>query len=423
MAYQAPLPDAPHTLVVGAGLAGLSCARLLSERGVDVHVVDASDHVGGRIRTDVLDGFRLDRGFQVLLTAYEELQEQVDLDALDLRSFRPGSMVWTGERLETLGDPYRNPSSAISTLAAGVGSMSDKMKVASLRHRLVGRPASACFEGPDRSTRDELDRLGFSSDFVETFFRPFLGGVFLERELDTSSHLFRYYFRCFAEGDAAVPAQGMQRLPELLAGPLAGRISVGTRVRAVSPGSVVLDDGTTLTAQEVVVAVDGPSAATLLDMPAPETKSTITSYFAASEPPVREAVLVLDGEGAGPANHVAVISQVSGAYAPDGAHLVSVSGVDGVEGDPEAFRRQAVAQLRRWFGPSVDGWSHLKSFVIPHALPRHPAGSLDLDRDARRPDGLVVAGDHTRFGSIQGALRSGRRAAEAITRARLARSA
>lgn len=423
MIHDAPLPDSPETLVVGAGLAGLSCASLLARRGVGVHVVDASDAVGGRIRTDEVGGFKLDRGFQVILTAYEELGEQVDLERLDLRAFRPGSMVWSGSRLETLGDPYRNPSSAISTLGAQVGSMSDKMKVAALRRRLVGRTAADCLRGPDRSTAEELEAAGFSPDFIDTFFRPFLGGVFLERDLETSARLFRYYFRCFAEGDAAIPAEGMQRLPELLAEPLRGRISLGVRVRAVTPESVTMDDGTVVSARTVVLATDARSAAALLDETPPATRPTVTSYFVSPHAPVTEPMLLLDGEGTGPANHVAVMSTVSPAYAPAGLHLVSVSGVDDAARDPEAFRRDAPRQMTRWFGPSVERWTHLRTYEILHALPHHPGGSFDPDGPVRRPDGLVVAGDHTVFGSIQGALLSGRRAADSVTRTSLIGSA
>lgn len=413
-----PLPAATDVLVIGAGLAGLSAARLLTQRGLDVHVVDASDAVGGRVRSDEVDGFILDRGFQVLLTAYDELQAQVDLDGLDLAAFQPGSVIWTGQRLETLGDPYRNPSSAISTLGAQVGTMTDKMKVATLRRRLLGRSAEDSFEGPDRSTLEELRALGFSEGFIDAFFRPFLGGVFLERGLETSARLFRYYFRCFAAGDAAVPATGMQRLPESLADSLSGRITLGARVRHLSGSDVVMDDGTTIATDDVVLAVDSGGAAALLGEPAPEMKPTVTSYFAADQAPISDPMLVLDGEGTGPANHVAVMSSVSAAYAPEGMHLISVSGVDDAAADVEAFRMQVPRQLRRWFGESVDRWTHLKSYSIPHALPRHPGGSISASGTSqatvRRPDGPVVAGDYTEFGSIQGALLSGRRAAETI---------
>ena len=294
----------PRVVVIGAGLSGLACARRLQERGADVLVVDAADAVGGRIRTDEIDGFRLDRGFQVMLTAYDELQAHVDLDTLDLRVFAPGSLVWSGRRLEQLSDPFRAPSALLASARARIGTLEDKLRVANLRRRLLRRSPDAMFEGVERSTLDELRAEGFSEAFIEQFFRPFLGGVFLERSLDTSSSLFRYYFRCFAAGDAAVPARGMQRLPELLAAPLEGRIRLNTTVRATSPGSVTLDDGSTIEADEIVLATDATSAEALGDVEAPSFKRTVTSYFSATEPPVEQALLILDGEGSGPANQI-----------------------------------------------------------------------------------------------------------------------
>ncbi len=411
----APLPDRADVLVVGAGLSGLACALLLERRGVDVHLIEASDGVGGRVRTDLVDGFRLDRGFQVLLTAYEEVQAQVDLPRLDLCAFRAGSIVWNGRGLQTLADPFRQPSHALASARARVGSLGDKLKVASLRRKLLAGPPEACFTGPERTTLAELESLGFSADFIDGFFRPFLGGVFLERELETSASLFRYYFRCFAAGDAAVPARGMQELPELLAAPLEDRITLEAPVDALRPNGVTLADGRTVSAGTVVVAVDGSAAAALLGSPEPEFKAGVTAYFAASTAPTREAMLVLDGEGTGPVNHVAVMSNISPAYAPEGMHLVAASGVGRHADDPDAFTAGAPVQLRRWFGDSVDGWRHLRTVHVPHALPRHPAGSLPgPEASVRRDDGLVVAGDYTRFGAIQGALLSGRKAAEAV---------
>ena len=414
MTPSAPLPDRVETLVVGAGLSGLSAALFLERQGIDVHVVDGADAVGGRIRTDVVDGFVLDRGFQVLLTAYEEVQAQVDVARLDLRAFKPGSLVWSGSKLERVSDPFRDPGGAFASLVASVGTLGDKMKVASMRRRLVASPPEDCFRGPERSTEEELRALGFSEGFIDAFFRPFFGGVFLERELETSASLFRYYFRCFATGDAAVPAKGMQRLPELLAAPLEERISLGCTVGTIRTDGVTLHDGRSIKADDVIVAVDGASAATLLGTPAPTFKPTVTSYFASPSAPVREPMLVLDGEGMGPANHVAVMSNVAPSYAPEGMHLVSVSGVGDAATAPEAFADVVPDQMRRWFGSSVDQWTHLRTYRIPHALPSHPAGSLSPERPARRDDGIVVAGDYAEFGAIQGALHSGRQAANAV---------
>ena len=408
-------PDRVDVLVVGAGLSGLSAARLLEQGGVDVHVLDAADAVGGRIRTDEVDGFLLDRGFQVLLTAYEEVQSQVEMSELDPRPFRPGSLIWTESGIQRMSDPFRDPGGALASVSARVGTLSDKVKVAALRRGLLSEPPERCFQGPERSTLEELQALGFGPRFIDQFFRPFLGGVFLERELETSASLFRYYFRCFAAGDAILPSGGMQRLPELLAAPLAGRIWLEAAVGSVRADGVTLTDGRSIEADSVVVAVDGASAARILGTPEPDFKATVTSYFASPVAPVDDAMLILDGEGTGPANHVAVLSNVAPSYAPDGTHLISVSGVDAVADDPDTFAATAPAQLRRWFGESVDGWTHLRTYRIPHALPRHPAGSLSgEERSPLRPDGIVVAGDYVEFGAIQGALLSGRRAADAV---------
>jgi len=423
MISSTPLPERAEVLVVGAGLAGLSSALLLEREGVDVHVVEEADAVGGRVRTDVMDGFLLDRGFQVLLTAYEEVQSQVDLLDLDLQAFMPGSMIWNESGLQRMSDPFRDPAGAFASMGARVGTLSDKMKVASLRKRLLSRSADACFDGPERSTLEELRALGFTEDFIDSFFRSFLGGVFLERGLETSASLFRYYFRCFAAGDATLPSGGMQALPELLATALDGRITLDAAAAEVRADGVTLQDGRRVVAEDVIVAVDGAAASRLLGTPTPSFKATVTSYFATPEPPTSERMLVLDGEGTGPANHVAVMSLVAPSYAPDGMHLVSVNGVDDAADDVDAFVEAVPAQMRRWFGDTVDQWTHLRSYHIPHALPKHPAGTLSAEREPRRADGLVIAGDYTDFGAIQGALRSGRRAADSVITRRKERDA
>lgn len=410
-----PVPSRVDTLVVGAGLAGLAAARRLHEAGREVHVVEASDGIGGRVRTDEVDGFLLDRGFQVLLTAYEEVQDQVAVGDLDLKPFKPGSLIWTGKKLERLGDPWRDPASAFASLKADVGTMGDKLKVANLRRNLLAEPPEACFEAPDHTTGEELRHLGFSPEFVDRFFRPFLGGVFLERGLETTARLFRYYFRCFSAGDATVPARGMQQLPRVLARGLEGRISLHAPVEALDPEGVTLKDGTVVEADTVILAADGASAAGLLDREGPEWKGTVTAYFDAADAPTPLPLLILDGEGTGPANHVAVMSNVSAEYAPRGRHLVSVSGVDEAAEHPGGFAKAVLPQLTRWFGAGVSGWRHLKSYHIPRALPRHPGGGFTLGEGVESPrEGLLVAGDAQAFGSIQGALMSGRTAAERV---------
>lgn len=399
---------------MGAGLSGLAAARTLARAGLDVHVLEASDGVGGRVRTDEVEGFLLDRGFQILLTAYPELDRQGILPQLELRPFDAGSRVRFGGAFHDLADPWRDPVKAIAGLLSPVGSLRDKLGVARLRSdakstEYLTRPA------PDHTIREELDRRGFGDEFVRGFLRPFLSGVLLESDLDTSARYLLFLFRCFAEGDAVLPAGGMGRLPDVLAADLEGRVHTGCRVTRVEETSVTLDDGTVVGAERVVLAVDAAACETLAGVPAPTLKPGLTAYFDAPESPVGAPLLVLNGEGAGPVNHLAVLSDVATRYAPAGRHLVAVNAVGVHAAHPEGFEAAARAQLAGWFGDAaVSAWRHLRTYHIPHALPAHPPGTLSPDDGPTDVEGVIVAGDHRVHGSIEGALRSGRLAADRI---------
>ncbi len=406
MAENAPV------IIVGAGLAGLACALELQARGERCVVVESADGVGGRVRTDELDGFRLDRGFQVLLTAYPEAQRVLDYEALDLQPFYPGALVRQGGRFARLADPTRKPSHLFKTLSGSVGTFADKWRVLGLRRASRAGSLDALWSSPEVPTHEALKARGFSEAMRTSFFTPFLGGVFLEKELLTSDRMLRFVMRMFSRGDNAVPAEGMGRIPEQMAAGLEpGTVRLNTPVMRVLPGAVALPQGERLESDRIVVAVEGPAASALL-AGAPNTGSRMAQcvYFAAEHDPVGEPTLVLDGEGRGPVNNLAVMSTVSRAYAPAGAHLVAASVVGDHGAKPSALVDAVRDQLRGWYGPRVNDWRHLRSYRIPHALPdtwgRPAPGQL--------PDGVSVAGDWCENPSIQGALASGRRSAEAL---------
>lgn len=405
------LPERAEVVVVGAGLAGLAAARTLQAAGRRPLVLEASDGVGGRVRSDVVDGFTLDRGFQVLLTAYPEPARQLDLDALDLRPFDPGALVWTGDRFALVADPFRQPGALLRTAVAPVGSLGDKLRVAALRRRVVRAEVPDLLRGPDRSTRAALADAGFSDAMVERFFRPLFGGIQLDPDLETSARMFDTIFRCLAVGDSAVPAGGMQAIPDQLAAGLApGTVVLGAPVAGVEPGRVVLEGGGAVDAEAVVVAAEGAAAADLLGLGPVASRPATCVWFGLDRAPVPDRTVLLDGTGAGPALNVAVMSNVAPSYAPTGRALVAAA-CPGVH-DPEA--EPAVrTQLRRWWGSEVDRWQHLRTDAIAHGQPDqrpplHPKQRVALG------DGLYVCGDHRDTGSIQGALFSGRRAAEAV---------
>lgn len=408
--------------VVGAGLAGLCCARELAARGLDVTVLEASDGVGGRVRTDELDGFLLDRGFQVLLTAYPEAARVLDYAALDLRAFAPGARVRVGGRFTQVSDPFRRPAELPATLASPVGSLADKARIGLLRRRVRSGPPERVWERPETTTLTELRHLGFSARIIDTFFRPFLGGVLLDESLGASSRQFDFVFRAFSEGDSVLPMAGIAAIPrQLAAGLQQGVVRLGVRVLAAGVGGgdrngVVLDGGEEVAARAVVVATEGPEAARLAGLPAPASLGVLAVYFAAERAPLDEPVLLLDGDGGGPVNNACVPSVVAPGYAPPGAALVSVSVLGHDDPGDDARLVPAVRdQLRGWFGLQVDGWRHLRSYRIAHAQPAQPPPALTPpERDVRVRPGLYVCGDHRDNASINGAMASGRRAAEAV---------
>lgn len=406
----------PDVVIVGAGLAGLSCAVRLQAAGRRCLVLEAADAVGGRVRTDRVDGFLLDRGFQVLLTAYPEARDLLDLDALDLQPFLPGALVRRGGAFHPLGDPFRKPSQALRTLRSPVGSLADKARVGKLRLAATLGSVEGQLTRDDIATEDHLAAAGLSDGMIDGFFRPFLGGVFLDPELATSSRMFRFVFRMFATGQAAIPARGMEEIPRQLAGRLPdGAVRLATAVEAVEPGRVVLAGGQVIACDQVVVATDGASASRLVPgVKAPDWNPVTCVYFAADAAPVAEPILLLDGERAGPINNLVFPTQVSSAYGPGDRTLVcaSVIGVDAADPDVEQI---VLAQLVDWFGEHAAAWEHLRTYRIAHALPRQLPGWLEPpQRAVRYGEGLYVAGDHLDTASTNGALAAGRRAAAAV---------
>ncbi len=406
-------PDDP-VVVVGAGLAGLTCARTLADAGVPVTVIEADDGVGGRVRTDHVDGFLVDRGFQVALTAYPEMHRQLDMDALDLRAFDPGALVWREGRGAAVSDPFRMPSSIGSTVLAPVGSLLDKARIARLRFRLQRTHPARLLRGEDVPTADALRADGFSDTMIERFFRPLVGGIQLDPDLADSRRMFDVIFRMLADGDSAVPAAGMGAIPRQLADALpAGSVRLDTA--AVSVGThEVITTSERIAAGATVVAADGPRAAELLDLAPVGSKAVGSVAFAAEAPPLDTKLVVLDGTGAGPVLNVAVMSNVADTYAPPGRHQI-VAAMPGLDADTLAGDLEALArrQLRDWWGPQVDDWEAIAVHRIAHgqpsqSVPFHPKRRVEL------ADGRFVCGDHRDTASIQGAMYSGRRTAMAV---------
>src|SRR5438477_5353135 len=410
------MTTSPDVVIIGAGLAGLACARHLADAGVPFQVVEASDGIGGRVRTDQFEGFLLDRGFQVLLTAYPEAQRTLDYQALDLKKFSPGALSWFAGRLNKLIDPWRTPGGWAEALRSDFGGFLDKLRILRLRSHLRSASIEKIFKQPERSTKDALVSAGFSEEFIHRFFRPFFGGILLDGELKSSSRMFEFVFKMLSEGDIAVPARGMGAIPAQLASLLPpDAIRLNPNAESLHEDELTLTGGESLRARAIVVAADGPGAAHLVGEAEPASRSVTCFYFSADEPPVPHPMLVLNGDGAGPVNNFAVISQIAPSYAPAGKSLVSVTVLGTQQLTDQQLGGFIIAQMKNWFGPIAGSWRYLKSYRIPHAQPQQYPGALEpSQRPVRVRPGVYVCGDHRDNASIQGAMLSGRRAAEAV---------
>ena len=410
------MPSSPDVLIVGGGLAGLCCARELQAKGVSFQIIEASDGIGGRVRTDTMNGFLLDRGFQALLTAYPEAKRSLDYGRLELKSFIPGALSWYAGRMNKLVDPWRTPGGWKEALGSEFCTLMDKLRIMRLRNRVRRTSIEEIFQRPERSTKDALLAEGFSSEVIHHFFRPFLGGILLDGELKSSSRIFEFVFKMLSEGDIALPARGMGAIPAQLAERIPGEaVRLNTRVEALHENELTLAGGETARGRAIVIAADGPSAAHLVGEVEPASRSVTCFYFAADEPPVAEPLLLLNGDGAGPVNNFAVVSRVAPNYAPAGKHLLSAT-VLGIHQLTDAqLGGFIVAQMKNWFGKVASTWQFLRSYRITHAQPQQYPGALEPpQRPVRIRPGIYVCGDHRENASIHGAMASGRRAAEAV---------
>ncbi len=407
-------------LVVGAGLAGLACARRLSAAGLEVLLLEAGDQVGGRVRTDTVDGFTIDRGFQVLNTAYPALKDAVDLDRLDLRHLPRGVRVRRRGSVEDLPHPLSSPSAVFRAASSGVADLRGKLALARYAGRvLASSPASL-------KKREDIEaRTAWSQHVPDGVARnlllPFMAGVVLEPEITTSRVFTDLMMRMFALGSSAVPAAGMQALPQALADRLPSAVlRRETSVAEVHRDGVVLRDGSSVEALAVVVATDPWTAHLLVpELGAPPQARGVTTYYFATDPWAgQDGTLVVDADGSGVRNSV-ILTRSAPEYSADGRALIATSVLHDGNG-PALTADQARAVAAELHQAPGSDWELVTTRDVPFALPAmtapHPLRKAVHVADR----GVWVTGDHRDTSSLQGALVSGARAATSVLRARAA---
>jgi phytoene dehydrogenase-like protein len=398
-----------EVVVVGAGLAGLSAATRLAAAGCDVQVFEAAPHAGGRLATRQIDGFVVDRGFQVLNTGYPRAAD-LDLDALDLGWFERGAIIRVDGRAHRVVDPRQRPTAALVTATAPLGSLRQKAALSVFSLRAGYTPVRQLLRAPERSAEAALRSAGVGDDALERFLRPFLAGVLLEAELATSSRYLDLLWRSFVRGRIGLPAAGMQAVGEQLAARLpAGRLHLSTGVRTVSAGTLVTDTGT-WTADAVVVATDPGTAGELLPMVEAAAPRQVTTHLhVLPESPWTSPLIVLGQPGGRLVNSV-VVSDAQPRYSPDGRALVASSTLE------PTSEEDVRAEIAAAHDVSPSDLAHLTSITVPGAQPA-ALPPLQVRRPVDLGEGLYVCGDHRDTPSIQGAMASGARTARAVLRA------
>jgi phytoene dehydrogenase-like protein len=402
-------------IIVGAGIAGLTCAKYLKDRGIQSLILEASDGIGGRVRTDKLDGFLLDRGFQILLTAYPEAQRLLDYQQLDLKAFTSGALIRDNQKnnFSIVGNPFKEPSKIWSSLTSNVGTFTDKIRV--LRLILdTNDVQEEIFEKQGISTLDYLRNYGFSDNMIQQFFRPFFGGVFLENELSTSSNFFKYIFGKFYEGDAVVPAKGIEQIARQIEKKLyIGTVKLNTKVVKIDGNRVYLENGDRLYGEKIVLATDGFHADKLLGKDTPRKfNSTTCTYFSADSSPLKEKMLVLNPNRTSMIHNMCVPSDIAPFYAPNGKSLISVSTQGFDLHDETELAKNIKRELTTWYGKEVETWQHLKTYHIPQALPNFDSSLID--KNLKISDILYQCGDTTAYPSLNAAMATGRKVADMI---------
>lgn len=411
-------------IVVGAGLAGLTCARHLAAAGLDVHVLEAGDDIGGRVRTDVIDGFHCDRGFQVLNPAYPAVRDELDVRRLMLGPFERGVATLGDDGLWVLAVPTREQLTGVAQLGSALGAViggpftrPDVLRDAAAFTRWSAAalgPVPRLLRARDAPVGAALDDAGVTGPLRRRVIDPFLAGVLLDRSGVTSATFVRLLVRAFALGTPGLPAQGMSAVPHQIAARLSRPVQVQRRVEAVTPatGGVRVEcDDAPMTARAAVVATDPATAGALLDVPVPAGKGVVTWWFATDRDPGRRALLHVDGrQEPGPLLNAAVVTNAQPSYAPPGHHLVQASALSADAGlSPAAVLAQIGALLQ----VDTTGWQLVTTHEIAYALPAQPP-PLRVRREVALGEGRFVCGDHRDTSSIQGALVSGRRTARAV---------
>jgi protoporphyrinogen oxidase len=399
--------------IVGAGVSGLIAAQVLESHGYAPVIFESSDVAGGRLKTDLINGYQLDHGFQVLLTAYPMAQKYLDLDALELQEFLPGATIFLHGKTHTIGDPTRVPSLLFPTLLANIGTLSDKIKILSLHRYLQKKSLAQVFDDNEISSLQYLKAYGFTDKIIDRFFRPFFSGIFLEPRLETSSRMFEFVFKMFGSGSAAVPKAGISAIADQLVANLnSTTFRFGTQVSQVKYDKLYLSNGEVIEHQYAIIATEADQLIRNLSGQETDWHSCHNLYFETRELGINKPLIGLIADPEALINNIFYPTSLATAARPE-RQLLSVTVVKPHDLDNEALKARVIRDLEQYGG--ISDCQFIKHYHLKKALPQINDLKNELaPSHTRLTDNIFLAGDQMLNGSLNAAMISGERAAMGI---------
>ena len=396
--------------IVGAGISGLIAATVLEKNGLSPVIIESTDRVGGRVKTDIVDGYQLDHGFQVLLTAYPAAQKYLNLEALQLQSFIPGASIFKNGKQQIIGDPLRDKSLLLSTVFARIGTLSDKFKILKLNNKLKKKSLSEIFSTQEQTTKSYLMAFGFSNSIIDNFFNPFFSGIFLENKLETSSRMFEFVYKMFGEGDAALPKGGMQAIPKQISNNLKRTtFKFNTKVATVNDSEIILADGQKIKSDFTIIATEPSKLVNTVNKKVTEWQSCDTLYFETESRVINKPLIGLIPEKDAVINnifyHTSLDSDLKG-----NKELLSVTVVDNQNLPSDKLIQRVQTELKQYCG--INTSKLIKHYNIPMSLPKLKELKYNaLPSQTRLTDTIFLAGDLQLNGSLNAAMIAGEKAA------------
>jgi protoporphyrinogen oxidase len=396
--------------IIGAGISGLIAAQILENHGYHPTIIEASSTVGGRVKSDIVNGYTLDHGFQVLLTSYPAAKKYLNYKALDLQKLLPGATLFKNGKAQTIGDPLRNLSLLFPTLLSNVGTLSDKVRILKLNALLKKKKNALIFQTEEKTTLQYLKDFGFSDDIITDFFKPFFSGIFLETELETSSRMFEFVYKMFGDGLAVIPKEGMQAIPNQLKSNLKNtHFKFNSPVKEVKDKHIILEDERVLESNITIIATDASALISNLKNQGTDWKSCDTLYFETKKRAINKPLIGLISDANMLINNIFYHTSVT-TLNKIGKELLSVTVVKRHQLNEKYLIDRVVEELHSKCG--ISDVSFLKRYQIKKALPKLTNLQYEISStETKLKSNIFLAGDQLLNASLNAAMIAGERAA------------